>query len=356
MCLLELSTAQYTAICSRQVACTHGIIAMGIFMAVVDNVLKHQIYFERYKTAEANKLLKIIDDANKTIKELVKETKSIPTKKRYTEISKQLNDIAKEARARIEETFSQNSKDFIDSEINWQIDMLKENIGIDKAFILPSGSQVYNAVVFNPYTEKLTYKTFLDGIQAGLYETWDATLRTGYLTGMTTQQIVSYVLGKAENPGSIEGLRNSVMRNTRTALQAVAYETRKAVYEKNSDIFTGYKWLATLDRRTCLSCASLDLKVFKSIKDAPSQPLHHNCRCTLLPIIEGIDVEGQRESEDGYVDEKLNYENWLKKQPVEVQKEILGLSRYKLFKETGKIGDFVLDNRILSLDELKSKK
>lgn len=47
------------------------------------------------------------------------------------------------------------------------------------------------------------------------------------------------------------------------------------------------EWLATPDpgRRTCDACAALDGKRYP-LDDHPPRPLHPNCRCDLLPVVE----------------------------------------------------------------------
>ena len=47
------------------------------------------------------------------------------------------------------------------------------------------------------------------------------------------------------------------------------------------------EWLATPDpgRRTCDDCAALDGKKYP-LDDHPKRPLHPNCRCDLLPVVE----------------------------------------------------------------------
>lgn len=62
----------------------------------------------------------------------------------------------------------------------------------------------------------------------------------------------------------------------------------------------------------------------------------------------------ERTSENGYVDAKITFEDWLKVQPKSVQLDVLGATRYKLF-EQGKadLKTFVADNKVLTLNELK---
>lgn len=43
------------------------------------------------------------------------------------------------------------------------------------------------------------------------------------------------------------------------------------------------KYNATLDKRTCPTCASRDGRVY-TVQDAPSLPAHTRCRCTYEPV------------------------------------------------------------------------
>ena len=45
------------------------------------------------------------------------------------------------------------------------------------------------------------------------------------------------------------------------------------------------EWLTAYDERVCIECGPLQGKQFE-IDSAPDCPLHPNCRCTLLPVIE----------------------------------------------------------------------
>jgi len=114
------------------------------------------------------------------------------------------------------------------------------------------------AVNFAPFCEGSNFAQYLNNVYNGFYDIWDNELRTGYLTGIPTKKIIKNVLGtvakdgKVAEVGLIEKLRQSIERNTRTYLQSMASETKNRVYEKNSKLFKGFKYLATLDRRTCL--------------------------------------------------------------------------------------------------------
>ena len=203
----------------------------------------------------------------------------------------------------------------------------------------------------------MTYQSYLDGIQEGVYNTWDSAIRTGYMTSETTQDIVRSVLGsvKGIDKGTMATLRNSIYRNTRTALQSFASETRMEIYKANSKYIQKLKFMATLDRRTCTVCGALDGKLF-DIDEAPQLPIHYNCRCVLVPKIMGIDVVAdERPMEGGVTGGTVTYPEWLKAQPPEIQKEILGANRYRLFQKGYPIESFIQGEEILTLKELNDK-
>lgn len=312
----------------------------------------HQIYLEKYKTGEANKIIKLLDDANKQIIKELKKTNEVYTKKRYEEIKKLLTNISKELKENIN-----NSTD-LDGIIDYEIRKQKKLLGkaVDSLNIeltFPSLQQVKTSALFAPVVEGMTYQSYLDNIQAGLFNQWDTAVRTGYLTNETTQKIVSNIMGTVDNPGNIQTLRNSIYRNTRTVLQSFASETRNAVYKKNDKYFEGYQFFATLDRRTCVICAKLDGKVFKTLQDAPDLPIHYNCRCVLIPKIKGVEeIAPVRPMKGGTTKGSVKYPEWLAMQTEKVQREILGKSRYELYKKGEPITAFTEGTEILTLKEL----
>jgi hypothetical protein len=84
----------------------------------------------------------------------------------------------------------------------------------------------------------------------------------------------------------------------------------------------------------------------------------HNCRCLYLPEIkglEGFDDDDERASVDGPVSANMSYEDWLKTQDDDVVKDILGATRFGLYKSGVPISSFITDGRTLTLDQLAEK-
>ncbi len=110
-------------------------------------------------------------------------------------------------------------------------------------------------------------------------------------------------------------------------------------------------------------CASLDGQVF-DLATGPMPPRHYNCRSSSTPILRSWEELGisaneisasTRASMDGQVPESLTYQEWLKKQPVEVQDEVLGKTKGKLFRAGGLSLDRFVDFKgdVYTLDQLR---
>lgn len=158
----------------------------------------------------------------------------------------------------------------------------------------------------------------------------------------------------------------------RTGIQKAAADTADAFHRENSDIFRGVMYTATLDTRTCPVCGPDDGKVYahepksgeRPFDGKPEIPRHPNCRCTYVPVTKtwrdlGVDVDdtaassAERASMDGQVPASTDYDSWLKGQPANIQRSILGPERYALWK-SGKISlaDFSVDNHRRTVGEL----
>lgn len=322
----------------------------------------HQVYLERYKNGQAKEVLKLLEDANKRAQSLLRKSKDVTTMKHYKEVSEKLKAIAKDLKSKINKNL--DTTELIEEEIDYlnktYTKMYNKTGGTKYNFTSPNEKQIRSATMFKPFADGANYDTFLNSVQDGFYNVWDNSVRTGYLIGETTQSIIERVMGtiaKGAKPakyGSIETIRNSIERNTRTWLQSMANQTRNSFYEENEDIISGYKWLSTLDRRSCLVCGLMDGKVQKNINDFTPPPVHFNCRCIILPVIKGYDdlnTEGRANSK-----ESITYKQWFDEQSDEVKRDILGETRYKMHKEGRmNIKGFVSDNKVLTLNELKKK-
>jgi len=154
---------------------------------------------------------------------------------------------------------------------------------------------------------------------------------------------------------------------TRTITNHVATQTRRAFMAQNKEYISKYKWIATLDDRTSLICASRDQKIFDDIDENPKPPAHFNCRSTITFVVKpefdlGLDVQTDRPSvgpggKVTLVDSDTSFSSWLRKQPRSFQENVLGVTRARLFRR-GLLGlDRFVDRsgQVYTLDELRQQ-
>lgn len=224
---------------------------------------------------------------------------------------------------------------------------------------------------------------------------WDvlrAAINKGWGQGEGYPKLVRRVLRDAENAT----LREATAM-VRTYVQSGATAAQMAVYQANADIIDWWEWNAILEpgykkngRGTCLRCSSLDGQRWRSgDKRKPKMPLHVNCRCLWLPVIDWTDIGiseseleraarpytirpdenigtgGTREILDGGQTLK-SWGGWAAEQGEEFKRNALGPERYKLWREWhahtgGTLESFInkLVNRktgaLLKLKELEAR-
>ena len=188
-------------------------------------------------------------------------------------------------------------------------------------------------------------------------------VRTGLLSGETTESIVSQLIGnlqfgqgaKTNQQYLLAGKEvlnmasHQVRTVVRTSVNQVSNAASQQVYKANEDITEKYKYVSTLDSRTTALCASLDGKEFEYGK-GPEPPQHFNCRSTTVAVIDydalkkrGFDFdvpkEGRRAAAGGMVPANETYGKWLYGQrkagtkftPGVRQIEALGKEKAKYF-------------------------
>lgn len=220
---------------------------------------------------------------------------------------------------------------------------------------------------------------------ADVNRTW-RTVLGGITSGSTTEQIIASVIGTKPlryKDGVREVTRRGAATLVRTSINHAASQGRNAVWEENSDIIRGVRWVSTLDTRTSPVCRHNDGRMGPTSTasgkawTAPDgvetlspllarPPAHPNCRSTTVAVTKsfaemGIDLPDlrpeTRASMDGKVPANLTYYEWLARQSDDIQREVLGKTRFDLWKKKGVTPDeFVNDvGEQLSLPALRRR-
>lgn len=310
-------------------------------MAIIDSIISHQIWLQRNASSQVKELAPFIEKMRKEVRNQVlafgddARTRA-NLQKMLTELEAKLKEISTD--------WESDLLDYVQElgayEAEWTAKTLGENTSV--SFKVPAAAQVYAAIKFNPLN--LSNKpSDLTALTAGWRDTEVSRLitgvKTGFVYGNTTRQIVKEVVGAG---GFADISERNAATVIRTVLNHVSNQARELTYERNKDIITGYQWISTLDSRTSTICKGYDHQKYE-IGKGPLPPAHPNCRSTTIPLVDSdldfLDEGATRASRgaDGGepISADISYYEFLKRQPAFFQDEALGPVRGKIFRNSG---------------------
>ncbi|WP_404415521.1 minor capsid protein [Brevundimonas vesicularis] len=218
---------------------------------------------------------------------------------------------------------------------------------VDAIATAPSAAQVIAAVNSRPFQGRFL-REWLSEAEEGAAKRVRETVRQGFIEGRSVTEIARLIRGTRAlqyRDGILEISRRGAEAMVRTAVTHVSAVASQETYAAMGDLVVGVEWVSTLDSRTTVICAGRDGKVYP-LDSGPRPPAHVNCRSTTIPRIRGLAPV-----------ERQTYAEWLRMQPPEVQDDILGVAKAKLFRA----GKLTLDRftdrtgRVLTLDQLKKR-
>ena len=328
---------------------------------ITNAVIRHQIFVQRFGANIGNKTAKALIEIQKLAeRRLLNPDLTDFQRDRLqviaTEMQEQYRVIMGE---NIQDRLSE-LEDFARYEAEFSQGIMQTNI--TGSTVLPSPEQISAAIDMARMEvgrQELGIRQIFKGFTDRAAKQVAQQISDGAILGETNQQITNRLT-------QLNGLhKNQAMTITRTVTNNISAIARDEVMRANEDVLEGYKWVAALDNKTTLVCASRDGKVYSlNDPDAPRPPAHFNCRSTIVPKVKpefdlGADVETTRTARgaDGAerIDSDTNYEAWLRRQPASFQDEVLGRERGKLFRDKKlKLERFVDDNgKPIPLDQLR---
>jgi SPP1 gp7 family putative phage head morphogenesis protein len=154
-------------------------------------------------------------------------------------------------------------------------------------------------------------------------------LATALAEGKNSKQVSKKIL-EAISGKDIAATLFDARRIAQTEIMRAYRESSHARYMENSSALEGWQWLSALDRRTCPICLGRHGSVHPVSERMATHP---QCRCRQIPIVEGVEPILNQTGEE-----------WLRKQPAEVQKAVFpSPGRYKVWSEGMKLEDMVYE-------------
>lgn len=338
---------------------------MTVNERILEAQIKHSIFLERYKGGVLKQIIGLLNSTEEDLIILIAsrltaiegrgfDLSAAETKR----LEKLLQDIRKKRESVykiLADRLSGEMEDFSQYEADFQI-RLAETAGVHASFAMPSSAQLKSIVTSQPFRGRLL-KDWASGLQQEEFKRLNDAIRIGITEGQTTDQIVRRIRGTKKSryqDGILEISRRDAEALTRTAIAHVANRARSEVYYANADIVSKLQYVATLDSRTTLICASRDGKLYEIGKE-PALPAHFRCRSVLIAYFE-VDEVGDRASMFGPIPANTTFSDFLKKQSKEFQEEVLGVERAKQFRSGTALEKFVdKSGHVYTLKELKSR-
>lgn len=329
---------------------------------MLDQTIRHSIFLQRYAAAEFRKIKPVLSRLARKLKRELRDNKAALLPSEQARLEVLLRDIEatiREQTRQVNERIGAIVRPLAENEVNFYQEALSQQVTIPIA-TLPANipqiiaSNASMSLVSGDVVEYVTINSALNTFAGAVSrDVRRAVLEDGILLGKTPKQITDDVF-KLVNTRTQQQADAIV----RTIANAVSTEAISQVAENNAGLLDGYRWLSVLDGRTTPVCRARDGQVYP-IGSPVSPPAHYRCRSVLIMMVKKEyrvpGYERTRSSADGYKSESFTYQSWLREQDVEVQKEILGEARYKLFSKGGLALDKFVDERGVeyTLDQLR---
>lgn len=335
-----------------------------------DATVRSQIATGRYASKVVRDIIGLLNKADAEILDKISRTEAPLSKARLQALLKEIRTTLYEIYSEAGNDLKQQMLDFAGVQAEATAAMLAIRLPVSYNIIQATSEQLKAIVDVAPVTvgpdKKLLLEEIFTSLAAGKEEAIRGAIRLGMVEGETTSEMVRRLKGTRAaqyKDGVLEVSRRHAEAMTRTIVNHTSNQAMQATYKNNAEVVKGWTFVATLDGRTSLTCASLSGSKWPA-GQGPIPPRHPNCRSASVPDIAtwrnlGIDIDempaGMRASKDGLVSADISFQDWLKGQDKTTQIDILGKSRQELFA-SGKITiDKFTDSkgRVLTLDQLK---
>lgn len=326
---------------------------MGLADTLADKLLLSDIDLARFEATEQRRVLALLNTLRRDI--VAQLTANDPTAvKRSAFQRRRLEAILPEITATIRQAYSSLNRT--------QQTTLREVAAMTGAGVRATVNATFETQPFTAGLSEARLKALVSDVAmegAPLQEWWSTqagALRRRWHNSMRQGLALQEPLSRLR-VRTRDVLKNSASEAetlVRTGLISTQNTARNAIYDVNADALRGVQWITALDTRVCVICRALSGKLFSVPAHRPighSLPwpgviAHPRCRCTQIPIPEGIDVA-----------EDVTFDVWLQGRTVAQQRAILGRGRFALWSE-GKIRlDQMVsqDHRPLTLVQLQEK-
>ena len=340
-----------------------------------ERAIRHALAIGGYSRGLSDKIVRLLNSADADlvdkiasrmvgIKDRGYDTGSATTR-RLASLLEELRGINSAIYQDVESTLTDELHAFSAAEAGFQKASLDTAVGVELGTGLPIPARLKAIVTETPIQGSLL-SSWISGMDTGRIGRIEQQIRLGMVESETTDQIVARIRGTKAlqyRDGVLDISRRSAQSMVHTAVSHVSNVASQETWKANGHLVKAWQFLATLDGRTTITCASLSGQSFP-IGEGPIPPRHIRCRSVTVPVTKsfaelGVNAKelpkGKRASMDGQVAADTTFADFLRKKSDGFQNQTLGKTRADMWR-SGKLdlADFVKsDGSLVTLDQLR---
>ena len=359
----------------------------NVNLVIENEQIAHAISIEKYKVGVVRRIIALLNRSDADLSAALSAAlERLPaesfTVERLELLLDQVRLINTQAYASVATELQNDLQELAGYEVSWQRALFESAIPNPVQVRFPiasvSAEQAYAAALSRPFQGRLL-KDWGTEIAADRMVKVRNAIRTGYLEGKTTDQIIRSIRGTRASgyaDGFLERPRKDLAAVVRTAVSHTAATARDEFNKANDEILKAERWVSTLDNKTSPMCRIRDQLQYTVNTHKPighkvpwlqgPGKIHWCCRSTSAPVTKswkelGMNIDemtpSQRASMDGQVPGNTTYREWLSRQSDARKIEVLGPVRAQLLKD-GKLDleDFYSPTgEWLTLDQMRAR-
>lgn len=303
--------------------------------SIFDQTVRHRIAIERYSAEDSKKVLKFLDELRADIASRI--ARATPGRRAQLEsILDDVREIHGRVYQRIQSELSTRFRDRAAEAAEFHADKFK-SAGIEASINRLTADAAYQAALTRPMDGAILSE-WLTTMEPAARNRIDRALRISFTEGESLDRAVRRVREQ------VDISKRSAKTLIRTANTHISNAVQQASAEANADLVKEVEWRSVLDSRTTPVCQMRSGQRYP-INSGPRPPAHPGCRSIVIEVLKDFPPPKSE-----------TYAEWLKRQPAEVQDDILGPNRGALLR-SGRydVGDFVdVKGTPLTLAEIRA--
>lgn len=283
----------------------------------------------------AAKIHKIFDSHEENVGKIIRNNNPRLTEK----LKKELESEVVSTYSQLHSTVSRNLLDLTKDQLSYAYQQLDNIIGKIWRTARPTHRVAEEIVLKRPLYGDTTLSDGWVQISIAERKRLEQIIRAGIAEGLDEGDLALHI----RKASAFKVSRQQSLGLARTAMTSVYAQADHEIYKANEKALRGYQYVAVLDSRTTPLCASRDGNIYLIGDVSHLPPAHWHCRSTTVPVVKSYEDFGKLDSiaqvrkrnlqglskkqiayYDGMTPLGESYNDWLLRQPSEVQLRHLG--------------------------------